>query len=124
MSDESGHPIAAVARKESAPAGHVEGDPVAPGGQAVRGAPAAEAQPATLPAAESLVIAAVGSGGDGVALLGDLLLHMAAHQGLYGIMVQSYGPQIRGGESAAVIRIAREEVRYEGDSTDVLLCFR
>jgi 2-oxoglutarate ferredoxin oxidoreductase subunit alpha len=72
----------------------------------------------------SLVLALVGSGGDGVALLGDLILRMAAHQGLYGIMVQSYGPQIRGGESAVVLRVARHEVRYEGDTTDLFLCFR
>ncbi|HEY3217129.1 MAG TPA: 2-oxoacid:acceptor oxidoreductase family protein [Candidatus Eisenbacteria bacterium] len=83
-----------------------------------RPAPESETTP------QSVVVAVVGSGGDGVALLGDLLLHMAAHQGLYGIMVQSYGPQIRGGESAAVVRLAREEVHYEGEQTDVLLCFR
>ncbi len=74
--------------------------------------------------ADSITIAVVGSGGDGVALLGDLLLRMAAHQGLYGIMVQSFGPQIRGGESAAILRIAREEVLFEGEETDLLLCFR
>ena len=72
----------------------------------------------------SLVLALVGSGGDGVALLGDLLLRMAAQQGLYGMMVQSYGPQIRGGESAVVLRVARHEVHYEGDRTDLFLCFR
>jgi 2-oxoglutarate ferredoxin oxidoreductase subunit alpha len=75
-------------------------------------------------ATDSLVIAIVGSGGDGVALLGDLLLRMAAQRGLYGMLVQSYGPQIRGGESAVVLRIARDEVHYEGDETDLLLCFR
>ncbi|HEU4725666.1 MAG TPA: 2-oxoacid:acceptor oxidoreductase family protein [Candidatus Eisenbacteria bacterium] len=72
----------------------------------------------------SLVLGLVGSGGDGVALLGDLVLGMAARQGLYGMMVQSYGPQIRGGESAAIVRIAESEVLYEGDQVDVLLCFR
>jgi 2-oxoglutarate ferredoxin oxidoreductase subunit alpha len=72
----------------------------------------------------SLVLALVGSGGDGVALLGDILLHLAARLGLYGMMVQSYGPQIRGGESAAILRISREEVQYEGEQADVLLCFR
>ena len=73
---------------------------------------------------QSLVLALVGSGGDGVALLGDLLLRMAAQQGLYGMMVQSYGPQIRGGESAVILRVSRTEVLYEGDQTDVFLCFR
>ncbi len=75
-------------------------------------------------ATNSLVLAVVGSGGDGVALLGDLLLRMAAQRGLYGMLVQSYGPQIRGGESAVVLRIGREETHYEGDETDLLLCFR
>jgi 2-oxoglutarate ferredoxin oxidoreductase subunit alpha len=72
----------------------------------------------------SVVLALVGSGGDGIALLGDLVLGMAARQGLYGMMVQSYGPQIRGGESAAIVRIADREVQYEGDQVDLLLCFR
>lgn len=75
-------------------------------------------------ATDSLVLAIVGSGGDGVALLGDLILRMAAHRGLYGVLVQSYGPQIRGGESAVVLRIAQRETHYEGDETDLLLCFR
>lgn len=73
---------------------------------------------------ESVVITLVGSGGDGISLLGDLLLGLAAKQGLHGMMVQSYGPQIRGGESAAAVRLAREDVAYEGDYTDILLCFR
>ena len=72
----------------------------------------------------SLVVAVAGSGGDGVALLGDLLMSIAAHQGLYGMLVQSYGPQIRGGESAVVLRLAESEVAYEGDQTDLLVCFR
>jgi 2-oxoglutarate/2-oxoacid ferredoxin oxidoreductase subunit alpha len=72
----------------------------------------------------SVALSMVGSGGDGVALLGDLILRMAARLGLYGIMVQSYGPQIRGGESAVTLRISDHEVQYEGDQTDLLLCFR
>ena len=90
-------------------------------------APATAVPQATGPAAgpaHSLVLALVGSGGDGIALLGDLILAMAARQGLYGMMVQSYGPQIRGGESAAIVRISDREVLYEGDQADVLLCFR
>lgn len=73
---------------------------------------------------KSVLLTLVGSGGDGVALLGDLVIWMAAHQGLYGMMVQSYGPQIRGGESAALVRISTEEVLYEGEEADLLLCFR
>ena len=36
------------------------------------------------------------------------------------MLVQSYGPQIRGGESAVVLRIGEREMRYEGDDTDLL----
>lgn len=85
---------------------------------------AAPATPAGDAATKSLVIAIAGSGGDGVALVGDLLLSMASHQGLYGMLVQSYGPQIRGGESAVVLRLSESEVAYEGDRADLLLCFR
>jgi 2-oxoglutarate ferredoxin oxidoreductase subunit alpha len=73
---------------------------------------------------DSCVLALVGRGGDGVVLLGDLLLQMAAEQGIFGVMVQSYGPQIRGGESAAVVRLSRTEIQYEGEDTDLLVCFR
>jgi len=85
--------------------------------------PATGAPPAGR-AATSLVLAVAGSGGDGVALLGDLLLNIAAEKGLYGMLVQSYGPQIRGGESAVVVRLSTAPVSYEGESTDLLLCFR
>jgi len=78
----------------------------------------------TRASSNSLVLAIVGSGGDGVVLLGNLLLSTAARQGLYGVMVQSYGPQIRGGESAVVLRLSDTEVQYEGDEVDLLLCFR
>jgi 2-oxoglutarate ferredoxin oxidoreductase subunit alpha len=79
---------------------------------------------ASPPTAESVVLSIVGSGGDGVALLGDLLLSMAAEQGIFGVMVQSYGPQIRGGESAIALRLSSTEVQFEGDCSDLLLCFR
>ena len=39
---------------------------------------------------------------------------MAARQGLYGVLVLSYGPQIRGGESAAVVRIAAQTGAVRG----------
>ena len=72
----------------------------------------------------STTLAIVGSGGDGVALLGDLVIRLAARLGLYGMMVQSYGPQIRGGESATMLRLSEQQVQYEGDVTDILVCFR
>ncbi len=73
---------------------------------------------------DSAVVSLVGSGGEGAALFGELILSMAARQGLYGVMVQSYGPQIRGGESASLVRVSRREVCHEGEETDLLICFR
>ncbi len=72
----------------------------------------------------SIGLALVGSGGDGIVLLGNLLLGLAARHGLYGMQVLSYGPQIRGGESAAMLRLASAPVQYEGDEVDALVCFR
>ena len=45
-------------------------------------------------------IAVVGSGGDGVVTLGDLVAQAAAKEGLHVIKTEAYGPQIRGGESS------------------------
>jgi 2-oxoglutarate ferredoxin oxidoreductase subunit alpha len=88
----------------------------------IQAAPGGSPLPTTIPTSTSLGL--VGSGGDGVVLLGNLLLDIAARQGLYGVLVLSYGPQIRGGESAAVLRLSTHPVQYEGDEVDLLLCFR
>ena len=48
----------------------------------------------------SLSIALAGSGGSGVMTAGTLLLDAASKAGLYGLMVRTSGPQIRGGEAA------------------------
>ena len=37
---------------------------------------------------------------------GTMLLDAAAQAGLYGLMVRTSGPQIRGGEAAALLRLA------------------
>jgi 2-oxoglutarate ferredoxin oxidoreductase subunit alpha len=86
-----------------------------------KGDPRSVASPAP-PA--SVGLALVGSGGDGIVLLGNLMLGLAARHGLYGMQVLSYGPQIRGGESAAVLRLSSAPVQYEGDEVDALVCFR
>ena len=51
---------------------------------------------------QSLSIALTGSGGSGVMTTGSLLLEAAARSGWHGFMSRSSGPQIRGGEAAAV----------------------
>jgi 2-oxoglutarate ferredoxin oxidoreductase subunit alpha len=52
---------------------------------------------------------------------GTLLLDAAARAGLYGLMVRSSGPQIRGGEAAALLRLARKPMDALDDSFDLLL---
>jgi 2-oxoglutarate ferredoxin oxidoreductase subunit alpha len=81
-------------------------------------APARRVTPAS---ASSLWIAIAGSGGSGVMTAGTLLLEAAARAGLYGLMVRTSGPQIRGGEAAALVRIAHEPVAALGDAFDLLI---
>lgn len=52
---------------------------------------------------------------------GTLLLDAAARAGMYGLMVRTSGPQIRGGEAAALIRIASERIGSLDDEFDLLL---
>ena len=66
-------------------------------------------------------IALTGSGGSGVMTAGSLLLEAAARAGWYGCMTRSLGPQIRGGEAAALLRLAPTPVESHGDRFDALL---
>ena len=72
-------------------------------------------------AAASISIALAGSGGSGVMTAGNLLLDAAAKAGLYGLMVRTSGPQIRGGEAAALLRLARTQTESLDDGFDLLL---
>ena len=72
-------------------------------------------------ASESISIAITGSGGAGVMTAGNLLLEVAAQAGWYGLMVRSSGPQIRGGEAAALLRFSHAPVECLGDRFDVLI---
>jgi 2-oxoglutarate ferredoxin oxidoreductase subunit alpha len=67
----------------------------------------------------SLVIA--GSGGAGVITAGNLLLDAAARAGWYAYMTRSAGPQIRGGEAAAMIRIGIDPIGSHDDRFDLLV---
>jgi 2-oxoglutarate ferredoxin oxidoreductase subunit alpha len=71
--------------------------------------------------ASSLSIALFGKGGAGVITAGEMLLAAAARAGLYGMMIRAVGPQIRGGESAALIRLGPVPVNCLDDRLDVLL---
>jgi 2-oxoglutarate/2-oxoacid ferredoxin oxidoreductase subunit alpha len=72
-------------------------------------------------AGASVSIALAGSGGSGVMTAGTMLLDAAARAGLYGLMVRTSGPQIRGGEAAALLRLARRPMDALDDSFDLLL---
>jgi 2-oxoglutarate/2-oxoacid ferredoxin oxidoreductase subunit alpha len=72
-------------------------------------------------AATNLSIAIAGSGGSGVMTAGTLLLEAAAKSGLYGVMVRTSGPQIRGGEAAALVRLAQQPVASLGDGFDLMV---
>jgi 2-oxoglutarate ferredoxin oxidoreductase subunit alpha len=69
----------------------------------------------------SISIALAGSGGSGVMTAGTLLLNAAAKAGLYGLMVRTSGPQIRGGEAAALVRLARQPTHSLDDGFDLLV---
>lgn len=71
--------------------------------------------------AGSLSVAVVGSGGAGAITTGTLLLEAAARQGHYGILTRTVGPQIRGGEAAALVRLGSRPIDCIGDSFDILL---
>lgn len=72
---------------------------------------------------DSVTLALVGSGGAGVMTAGQMLLDAAANVGWYGMMSRSTGPQIRGGEAAAFVRISPRQVLGPPDRLDVILAF-
>ncbi|ABC23518.1 2-oxoglutarate synthase, subunit alpha [Rhodospirillum rubrum F11] len=72
-------------------------------------------------AVSSVSIALTGSGGAGVMTAGQILLDAAARAGFYGLMAKSLGPQIRGGESAALLRLSTRPVETPDDVYDILL---
>ena len=69
---------------------------------------------------EAVAIAITGSGGSGAVTAGLILLDAIAHAGFYGLLSRSAGPQIRGGESAALLRFGPTPIDCLGDRFDVL----
>jgi 2-oxoglutarate ferredoxin oxidoreductase subunit alpha len=68
----------------------------------------------------SISIALSGSGGAGVMTAGAMLLEAAAHAGYYGLFSRLSGPQVRGGEAAALLRISTQPVETPADAYDIL----
>lgn len=64
--------------------------------------------------------AITGSGGSGAVTAGSMILEAAARAGHYGLMTRSAGPQIRGGESAAMLRFGPQQITCMGDSFGIL----
>ncbi|MEW7990539.1 MAG: 2-oxoacid:acceptor oxidoreductase subunit alpha [Candidatus Thiodiazotropha sp.] len=69
----------------------------------------------------SFSVAITGSGGSGAVTAGRIVLEAAAHCGYQGLMTRSAGPQIRGGESAAMVRFSADPVECMGDCYDLLV---
>ena len=69
----------------------------------------------------SFSVALIGKGGSGVITAGEILLSAAAKAGGYGLMTRAVGPQIRGGEAAALLRLSASPVHCLDDRFDVLL---
>lgn len=69
----------------------------------------------------SVSVAFLGSGGAGVLTIGGLLLEAACSVGWNGLLTRSVGPQIRGGEAAALVRLAAEPVECHSGHFDLLL---
>ena len=68
----------------------------------------------------SVSIALAGSGGAGVMTAGNMLLEAAARAGYFGLMTRTSGPQIRGGEAAAMLRVATFATDSQDDRFHVL----
>lgn len=69
----------------------------------------------------SLSIAIAGSGGAGALTVGNLILEAASAAGWQGLLTRTVGPQIRGGEAAALIRLAAGPVECMPDQFDLLV---
>ena len=72
-------------------------------------------------AAPSISIAIVGSGGAGALTTGNSLLEAACAAGWSGLFTRTLGPQIRGGEAAALLRLATKPVESLPDQFDLLI---
>ncbi len=68
-----------------------------------------------------VAVAFVGSGGAGALTTGNILLEAACAAGLHGLLVRTLGPQIRGGEAAALLRLASHPVECAADSLDLVI---
>ena len=67
---------------------------------------------------DTVTISISGSGGSGAVTTGLILLKSIGNAGFYGYMSRSSGPQIRGGESAAILSLSDHPIEGNSDSID------
>ena len=72
---------------------------------------------------KQLTFAFVGAGGDGSVAAGDIIASACAADGLHVIKTEAYGPQIRGGESSAVVCVSAVPIHAQSDRVDALIVF-
>ena len=70
---------------------------------------------------ETFTFAITGSGGAGAISTGELLLRLAGKLGYFGMMRKTFSPQIRGGESAAVIRLSATPIETFDGAIQLLI---
>jgi 2-oxoglutarate/2-oxoacid ferredoxin oxidoreductase subunit alpha len=70
---------------------------------------------------EDVSIAIVGSGGAGALTAGNFLLEAACAAGWHGLLTRTVGPQIRGGEAAALVRLATYPIECMAERYDLLI---
>jgi 2-oxoglutarate ferredoxin oxidoreductase subunit alpha len=70
---------------------------------------------------QDISIAFVGSGGAGALTAGNFLLEAACAAGWQGLLTRTVGPQIRGGEAAALMRLATHPVDGLSDYFDIMI---
>lgn len=52
---------------------------------------------------------------------GAVVLRAAARAGYYGLMMQLFGAQVRGGESAALVQLSTEPIECQPDRYDLFV---
>ena len=70
---------------------------------------------------QSVSIAIMGSGGAGALTAGNFLLEAASAAGWQGLLSRTVGPQIRGGEAAALLRLGTQPVECLSEKFDLVV---
>ncbi|MCP5075585.1 MAG: 2-oxoacid:acceptor oxidoreductase subunit alpha [Rhodobacteraceae bacterium] len=70
---------------------------------------------------KNVSFAVVGSGGAGAITAGSILMEAAGKSGWYGLLNRSVGPQIRGGEAAALVRLSTKPAACMSKDFDILV---